>query len=534
MSPEASTGPVGADAPPGGRGAARRRALLALLALVVVFGLQLGDLDRPWSGDIGGFVGACWVGTAARNFERLGLGPSRGVPLVFAHPTVPTLVSPYVNHPPLAPWLFQAGHHFLGRDIAALRIVSLAAALLLLLGLFLLLRSEGDSASALLVVGLAAALPIGQRFYCLVDAILPSCAGLVLLAALWFWRRRGGGRAVLALMALTALINAGLDWHGYAVVVAATLDACLRPRGERGRALREALLVLGGFQALGLAAYFAWLRWASVALDQDLIAQAFSNSVNTAFGDRFGPADWLPALWHWLDLGLGRPIMTVGGLGLLATLLPRGRRLLPRAWPRLLLFFLVAGLIPSLLFWQHFIVHDFWPLPLVPFFALAVASGLLVVGGLLASRPRRSEVVVALLLVALLVQGIGYGWRLRRERDTDRHLVQGRSLAAWVGPEDLVISAGTDSPLRYYAPCPLIPEIDTAEKFAELGRLLQEKGCPERVFYLWPLNARGDGQWARELPHHRARLIPWGRTEAVLGDLYLEGLGWRSPPGSGR
>ena len=107
---------------------------LAIALLVLLGGLVQGPgIDRcfgPQEQNAG-----CYFGVFARNFEHLGFGPTRGVPLGLTLLEDVSQGSPYLNHPPGHFWL----NTIVGTEEWQLRIVTVLAAMLAAIFMFLLL-----------------------------------------------------------------------------------------------------------------------------------------------------------------------------------------------------------------------------------------------------------------------------------------------------------------------------------------------------------------------------------------------------------
>jgi len=513
----------------------RERALIvAILAGGLL--LRLPPIGQPFLSNLDSY-GALYA-TAARNLLRHGFAATRGLPLLNTGPATPDGFEPYVNHPPLVPWLVAGTFALFGEREAAARLLPLAASVAAHFLLLLLTRRLFGPRAALLAALLFAALPMGTLHGTLVDpqGWLPMTA--LLGMSLSVRRLVEGGRGALAGLFASFLLGALADWPVHLAVPFVALAFA-----HAGR--RRAALALPALSALLLAASLGVLVAARPAGDPaDLLYKLGGpEDLRSLLDGR------LAASWRAL---FTLPVLALAALG--AALLALARS---PALPDVLLLLLPAALYVALSP-QGALPHGFWSIYLLPGIALLAGVALdRIAGAALRPGPAAPARAAAVWTVVALVTGHAVLTTLReyrvRTEGADLDARMGRRIAAESSFTDRVATAAaaTDA-LRWYADRRLKGDVRTPAAFRALGDgawdlfflpLVQAQAHPDLLAHL---RARHPERRAEEfLVYDLRRLLPdaraAGAAPASAGDgpraLRARVLGrevrleWRPPAG---
>lgn len=342
------------------------------LVFVVAFCLAclryLPFFGEPWDESTAATNGWGFTQPIVRNWERIGLFASGGVPHQYALPSGPggamVGVWPYLNHPPGLHWAFHAWSRVFGTEPWALRLLPLlASALAAGLGAELVRRTLG-SAMALVFAVWFAVLPLS--FYagriCSSESVLLPIA----LAALLLHRRwRTSGASRYAVVHGLVFVAMQADWQGAFVPAMLFVDELLtaRPHRRWWRVLGLGLPVLAsvavtllvtaqGMAGIGEALWF-YARVFGVVSTADTKSAAGHAPLRIVL-------DHLLLLVPW-------PVLLSAGVGIVAA--ARCGAGPHRVW----LTLLVPGVANVLVFQRHAAIHDFWIYALsVPLLGLAV------------------------------------------------------------------------------------------------------------------------------------------------------------------
>jgi Dolichyl-phosphate-mannose-protein mannosyltransferase len=497
---------------------------LGLMAMLLLTWRHVERLGDPWEAGLGGVNSGAYFGYSARWYDHAGFIASGGVPVMLYHEAEPNLAIPYVNHPPLPGLIYALAYKYGGRDEASMRFVSLVNLILLALVLWLALRPRLNPELAALSLLAFATTPIITQYARMVVATPLVLLTMTLALGLWARHRRvvatGTTSAITRskwAVAGAAFLNAITDWLGYGAAVLPLLDALASGGRQRLRHILDALLLVVLPHLLGVLIHLAWIHWAPAHGGVDLFA---------SFGELFGEAkrhrdlvfaDWPPVMGEWMLTGFGWPWLALSGLGLLH-LIARPREI---AGSRFTWLLLGAGAIPSLIFWRHAIVHEFWPMMLAPGVACLVARAALL-GFALAGRASRR---LALVAGVTAFCGLAFmAWLtacdardLLDRYDTTRFRDRGFALNQHVNARDLILCPGDLTADRYYVTAPMIPLINGPEELAEVqDRFRGRIPGVERVFIFWPRDWMEQGHWLKSVPRQSWLPIPWADSDAIL------------------
>ncbi len=344
----------------------------------------------------------------------------------------------YPNHPPLPYWLVAGSCALLGLTEAAIRIVPLVAGVINIL-LFAGLARRLLSPPWHLAAAVLFALNPMFAYHSVASVDQPILQAAILACLRFFWTWRTEGRRSAGWLALAAgFIACWTEWAGYYLAVAAAIYLLSAERKVRP-ALVPLLLAAG---SAGL--YVLFLVW----LDPETLQpfrQFFSSGGTRMFGDL--PGGWRYPWGEAREIGL---YFTVG-LALLSGvwLVALVRAPAPRPREDLFILALAALGLHEVLFVPYCASHDYLTFTLLPFFALAGASGLRA----LWSAPRRAPAraaAVALLAVAALQSAWVLRNRLTREGALEFYMRMGTTLRKTTHPGARVVVLGDN--LLLYTP----------------------------------------------------------------------------------
>lgn len=499
------------------------------LASVIVLGSRLGSRwGDPWEAGLGGVNAGAYLGYSARAYRDTGFFTYGGLPSILYHPDEAGLTTPNIHHPALPFLIYGTGFHYLGQNEGALRTISYFAMALLLVVLALHARRYGGVSLAAATLAVLCATPIFTHFGRMIDCITLATFTLTLTICLWTRCRnvqasQPTSPPLRAVLAGSAFLNAMIDWSGYGAAPLVLLDAILSKRAGRGLRVRRALLYVGLPQTLGLAVHFAWLLNAPLPDGFDMAEELRLLVAGPEQHQGLSPSDWAPTLGTWMTQGFGYPVLLLMILGAIMPFVDAaGGR--PAARTGFLL--LGAGALPSIVFWRHAIVHDYWPVTMAPGIALLAGIGACALLAR-ASRAGRFALVLTILgFAALIAVTSRQAGELLRFTDTDVFPTRAAALSEHLRPDDLVLHPDGLSALRYYVAPPMIPYVNSRQALDEtLTRFKGHLGRVGRVIIFCPREEIEASGWLLQIPRASWKPIHMADTDAILVELRPED--WR-------
>ena len=500
----------------------RRRILLGLgfAAAVFIVGCHIRWIDEPFDGSLAGLTSGSYYGYAARGFDAHGFVAMRMQPALFYQPETSATWYAYVNHPFTPHLLTYPAWRFGGRDERALRMPILALLIVTLVATFLAVGRHGDTLTAGGSLAFLATTPHLLQYGNMVDAPPFSLAILVPTVAAWLRYRRlpGGGRYLVYVAC--AFLAGSLDWFSALIGPGLVVDAFFA-RDARGRRRRTAMLAALPF-GLAFLGYVAWITWISggIGTAWNRLSNLLHVPVGAESGASAADVSFLAAMTEWFERGFGVPLLVFVAIGLAAIVVRLARRR-TRDIDRFALIVFSVGLLPSLVFRQRAIVHEFWILVATPGLAIVAAVGLRTTLDLtdhatrrLGSRLRGISFVIAIGVVGFVaVDGARQGIALHDSFRTDVHRIRGEALSELLGPGDVIFFVTDIGATRYYCDGTVIIAVRSLEIFDEALRHLSfGRTAVDRLFLAAPVDALGDLSWAMSLPR-----LPMTAREQTLG-----------------
>jgi hypothetical protein len=370
----------------------KRGDFLAVAALAALYvGLHLPGLGRPFLRHMESNGAA--FGKFAIPMLRFGLGTTRLGILDVSGPRLDYYGDHrpyfYPNHPPLPYWLVAASCAILGFTEAAIRLVPLAAGVVNLLLFAALARRVLGPPWHLIATALFALNPMfAYHSVASIDQPVLLAALLACLLFFWTWRTEGRRSALIGALA-SGFVACWTEWPGYFLAIVAGVHLFAVERNTR---LALVPLVLA---ALSAGIYLLFLVW----LDPETLQGfrgLFGAGGSRAFGDL--PLGWRYPFGEAREIGL---YFTVGlvlpaGVWLAAFL----RSPAPRRREDLFVLSLAALGLHEVLLVPYSAAHDYLTFTLLPFFALAGASGLRILWSAPVRKAGRAAVAALLALFA--------------------------------------------------------------------------------------------------------------------------------------
>jgi hypothetical protein len=377
-------------------------ALLLLLALLLGAALRCRGFGDAFEDGARGINGSWYAGQGARHFEEFGFAVTRGVPWIASFPNTLEGGIPYVTHPAPMSWVFWLGTKLMEGE-RGIRLFPLLAALLSLPLCWWMLRRHATPLAAAVGVAVFAALPLTAYF-----GSIPSGEAFLLpwLFLFWMsaerWMRGASARGLVLLFVVGAL----LDWAFYWAVPALGMVTLVQGTWRKHW---RVLLALFGVGCACVALTMLHMAW---ALGDFETLRAQWGAVVDA-GVRTEDASGV-------FKAMGEHVLSVHGQVGVAVLVLLS--VVPLIWRRGLtnlrgpmLFFVVVGVLHTLVFARHAAVHDFWLMSCMGLFACAAAALVDVADG----RAMRLSLVLLVLGCAGFLGA--RTWRLGNERATTLH-----------------------------------------------------------------------------------------------------------------
>ena len=456
-----------------GSSGASRPSVIALLLLAAIVGAagfarHRPDLDMPWDDTLASINGSYYMGRITKLWHRIGFDVMRGEPCLSALPDVgagrPEFREPYHHHPPVFPWLLYLSTSKFGMTERGLRVVPIMfSALTAALLVFAFGRRLGLPAGGVAGV-LFLTLPM-TFFYGWMPNPESATLFFVVATIVFHEALRTRGFVGYLPVAVALFVATQMDWQGSFAAAAILFLELTRHRADRrfGRTLKMSLVV-GVITAAVTLGVFAWWRGSlGLAIDK-LVAVAGASA-----GEAEAGASWTMWFRHqaqfWGALFTWPPtVFAVAGL----FWLPFRVVAYGDATARLLLAFLVPGVLNVALFPGHAFDHDFWWFYATPY---VVGVPVLVFARLGTTENRR--VALTLVMFALAAWGT---WRILETRDdvaTDDKRASAATINALVGKGDVLVRSGDFGTECFYFDAWVVDRVNTPQDLDVLVALLR-------------------------------------------------------------
>jgi 4-amino-4-deoxy-L-arabinose transferase-like glycosyltransferase len=447
---------------------------LALLALVLTVAVQLPNLDRPFGHSMASIVATRYTGRIEFAYRKLGFAACAGIPQVQLLPGE-ALGEPYLHHPPGYAWANHAVVRAFGHAERSFRLLPVAASALSAALLVLLIGHAAGTATAGLAALLALTSPMGHLYGAMAGSASTVLA--CLLATLWLHERlRLSTRLAYAAVPLVAALGTFADWSGAFALPAVLALELGRPPAERrlGRVLG---LLLGLALAL-LATLALFVAWVGPEAVLEQLATAFASGAGLL------ASNWTWTGWAENQLGFWTglftlPLAIATAVCSIAFLLPAWLRRDP--WARLAVALALPALLNVALFPEPAFDHEFWWYFALPFAAL---------GGAVVARRLWIHLhpIAGIALVVWIAAAGVLEIADRLEADaTTQYREFGAAVAAFAGPDDLLLSPGMIAQEHFYIDAFSCEGVQTRARLDELvGRWRAGGLGPGRLFFLMP------------------------------------------------
>ena len=492
---------------------------LALVVLLILVGLQGAWIDEPFDASAGGIVSGQFVAYTVRAFSEIGLDRSGLVWSQFFHPDAIELLVPYLNHPVFSLLILYPSYEVGGRDERALRLPVLLIAVIGIVALFVLVRRCDRSVAAGVAAALFASAPLMvQHAMILCPFGIIGTSFVLGTAAAWFaWRLRGGRRRYL-LFALLGLISLGMDWVA-GFLLPGLLASVGLERGVRGRwraGVATAFPYLLGIVLLGL-----WFVRGAGGVAE---AQEHLRVMRMRLAGYPGGLErWLATMGDYVLRGFGWPLILLAVVGT-GCAVARSLRVPVPPLTRCSIALLLAGVLPSLVFFSRAASHEFWILPALPAVAVLAASGAETLCGLwpIAGRGKGKLLLAVTILAAGVGIWSGVGLHLAHRSDRDPRRAEALDTAAGRGDVVLLVDVGNSVPYYAAASVMTLPGADRHVFDQAVRHLRRGRDAIGRIILAVPDHALASaGAWVGTLPlvPESVREITGPDTSLLVGEL---------------
>lgn len=484
---------------------------LGLSACVTLMACHLRWADEPWDDSLAGFVSAAHYGRTFRVWDAHGAAHCGFVPTLLASESFMEPYHRYLNHPPTPYLIAYPAWKYLGRSEAAARTPTLILLAFSAWALFRVIRFAAGPREAWTTLALYGSLPILFAHGNTVDA--PAYSLAFIAPAVWTWLRWRSGAGGYWPYFVFATLGGLMDWFGYFVVPALWLDLALSRTRVRP-ALRAGFLAGLPF-GITMLVILSWIVVSARApFELRDVLGFLLQTLDPAHNWQDQPMSFY--FVGLLDLtlrGLGAIHATVVVAGLILLVLAAFRERISTHMRAAIALFL-AGILPSLVFFERANDHEFWSMVGAPGFAAIAAWTITWL------RPRSPEWIAPTILLATTVLGTVGGVELH---DSYRSTV-GRDRAAvvneYIEPGDVLLHPGEMSVDSYYLDTMSIPRVWDRDQYdIAIDWLSHADSEWGRLFLLWPSETKKSYDWIGQLPLENVTVLELNGIEAMLFEL---------------